>query len=138
MAFHFRLERVLRLRRDEEEEALLELGRATSEVNRIEAEIATRQGLKTGAEALRYSSGVENIVTYTRYITRLENEIASLTTEREAALEVLEEKREAYLEKRRETKKLSILRDKEYQAWRKEERKEQNRKTMRLANPQMV
>ncbi|MDR1419346.1 MAG: flagellar export protein FliJ [Treponema sp.] len=113
--FHFSLEKVLRLRKYLEQEAELELGRATGALvaveNRIRETARQRQDA-AGARFSRHHGGPE-ITNYDNYILRLEQETERLLQDAAQAELAVEEKRAAWLEASRDRKVLDKLKEKQ-------------------------
>ncbi|MCL2043837.1 MAG: flagellar export protein FliJ [Treponema sp.] len=129
--FSFRLQKILELRKHREQEAKTELGRAIGILTKIENDIAinsTKHSLAvkerfTGINAsdeTGVSSGAVSMLSWDTYILRLEQEAERLAEDAACAEQVVEEKRELYLEASRDLKVMEKLREKREKEHRKE------------------
>jgi flagellar FliJ protein len=142
--FSFRLEKVLELRQYREQETKTELGRAIGILNEIEHNIqinaarhsqavrerfsgihASAAGVSVSSEALVSSEnpdtfGIRSMLEWDNYIHRLEQEAQRLAEEAERAEQVVEEKRNLYLEASRELKIMEKLKEKRKTEYRRE------------------
>jgi flagellar FliJ protein len=112
--FHFSLEKILKLRKYREQEAEIELGRAIGELSRIESRIRAVAEDRHQAAAERFSPGNDalHMLSYERYIVRLDQERDALLEDAAQAELVVEEKRTRFLEASRDRKVLDKLREK--------------------------
>lgn len=141
--FSFPLEKVLKLREFEEERARIELGRAVSEVERINTELKTIAGKRCEAGIMRSqdnpgksreteepekSSGfiparlvdMDGLFYIEKYISRLDSERDKLLEDLTAAELVVEKKREIYVEAAKNLKTMQNLKEKKQEIWHKE------------------
>jgi flagellar FliJ protein len=121
-AFHFSLEKVLRLRKYREQEAKIDLGRAIGVLSEIENRITDVAEQKHHAAGERFSPGnnARQIIHYENYIRRLDQERDQLLEEAARAELVVEEKRNRYLEASRDRKVLDKLKEKREKEYRKD------------------
>jgi flagellar FliJ protein len=121
-AFHFSLEKVLRLRTYREQEAKIDLGRAIGVLSEIENQIKAVAEDRYRAAAERFAPGNDalKMTRYERYIQRLDQARDQLLEEAARAELAVEEKRARYLEASRDRKVLDKLREKREKEYRKE------------------
>jgi flagellar FliJ protein len=121
-AFHFSLEKVLRLRKYREQEAKIDLGRAVGVLSEIENRIKDVAEHKHHAAGEQFSPGnnTRQILHYENYIRRLDQERDRLLEEAVRAELVVEEKRNRYLETSRDRKVLDKLKEKREKEYRKD------------------
>ena len=112
--FVFNLEKVLGLRKFNEDEAKIELGRAVGVLAELESRIRSLAEEKAGALAAQFSPGnsVFEIQQYMVYLLRLENTKERLLKEAALAEMKVEEARNKFLEVSRERKVLDKLKEK--------------------------
>ena len=125
--FGFKLQKVLELRKHREDGARIELGQAVSALNEIENRIRHNAENRRLAAAGRFanasaasSGAAAEIISWERYILRLDQEAEKLLREAAQAELVVEEKRGQYLEASRELKVLEKLKEKREQEYRKD------------------
>ena len=123
--FNFRLQKVLELRKHREQEAKTELGRAIGILTKIENDIAinaTKHGLavKERITGINGTNGSLSMLSWDTYILRLEQEAERLAEDAALAEQVVEEKRELYLEASRDLKVMDKLKEKREKEHRKE------------------
>jgi len=134
--FKFGLEKVLKLRRHNEHEARVELGRAIGVLAGIENELKRNADTRAGAVKERFAGlnagiagagagGDENATrldyrAWDAYINRLEQEADRLMEEADRAEIVIEEKRNLYIEASREVKVMENLKERREKEHRKE------------------
>ncbi|MCL2093277.1 MAG: flagellar export protein FliJ [Treponema sp.] len=120
--FRFNLQKILDLRIYDEEEAKIELGRATGVLvdleNRIKALAAERA--RTAASQFDGANSAAMIQQYMYYLLRLDNLKEELLSEAAQAELKVEEAREAYLAASRERKVLDMLKERKQKEHRKE------------------
>jgi flagellar FliJ protein len=121
-AFHFPLEKVLKLNAYREQEAKIDLGRAIGVLTEIENRIKAVAEDRDWAAAERFApdNGARKSVQYERYIHRLDQTRDQLLEEAARAELTVEEKRNRYLEASRDRKVLDKLREKREKEYRKE------------------
>jgi flagellar FliJ protein len=127
--FRFGLAKVLELRQYREQEAKNELGKAISTLTAIENEITANAEKQVDAAQQRFESintsredsrdGIY-IQQWDNYILRLEREADFLEEQAVQAEQVVEEKRNLYLEASRELKVIEKLKEKRQKEYRKE------------------
>jgi flagellar FliJ protein len=132
--FKFALEKVLELRKYGEQEAKIELGRAIGILTEIENNIKRNAAMRIQAAAERFSGinanedgnaaggndGVLSMHAWENYILRLEQEGEVLAEQAAEAEQVVEEKRNLYLEANRELKVMEKLKEKRHKEYREE------------------
>ena len=130
--FNFSLEKVLRLRKFNEEQTKIELGRAIGVLSGIENDIKKTAQAKKSAASERFSSvsigsGVMDtealrfdMQSWDNYIARLDQETERLLKKAAEAELVVEEKRGIYLEASRDLKVMENLKEKRKKEYRKE------------------
>lgn len=120
--FHFKLQKVLELRKHREDEAKIELGRAIGILTEIENQIKQNAAKHQYAAAKRFADtgDAAAIISWDHYILRLEQEAERLLREAAQAELVVEEKRGQYLEASRELKVMEKLKEKRGVEYRKE------------------
>ncbi|MDR2476850.1 MAG: flagellar export protein FliJ [Treponema sp.] len=112
--FHFKLQKILELRKHREDEAKIELGRAIGILTEIENQIKQNAVKHQHAAAKRFADAGDAaaIISWDRYILRLEQEADRLLQKAAQAELVVEEKRSRYLEASRELKVMEKLKEK--------------------------
>jgi flagellar FliJ protein len=112
--FKFGPEKVLELRVYREREAEIELGRAIGALTVVEGKIKAAAGERFQAAANRFSSAntASEILSYERYIRRLDALREDLLQEAALAELKVEEARGAYIEASRDRKVLDKLKEK--------------------------
>jgi flagellar FliJ protein len=124
--FKFGLAKVLELRQYREQEAKNELGKAIGILTAIENEITVNEEKHVDATRQRFESintsgeGNNILMQWDNYILRLEREAEFLAEQAEQAEQVVEEKRNLYLEASRELKVIEKLKEKRQKEYRKE------------------
>jgi flagellar FliJ protein len=127
--FRFGLAKVLELRQYREQEAKNELGKAIGTLTAIENEITANAEKRVDATQQRFesinTSGEDSrngifIQQWDNYILRLEREAEFLAERAAQAEQVVEEKRNLYLEASRELKVIEKLKEKRQKEYRKE------------------
>ena len=125
--FRFGLEKVMKLRQNNEQEARNELGKAIGILSGIENNIklnAERHGqaAKERFTGIAASEGGDalSMQAWDNYILRLEQEAERLAEEAAQAELVVEEKRNLYIEASRELKVMENLKEKQEKEYRKE------------------
>jgi flagellar FliJ protein len=119
--FTFGLEKVLKLRKYYEDEAKIELGRATGILSELESRLFAVGRERARAQEAQFVPGnsADEIRQYMYYILRLENMTEQLLREITMAEMKVEEAREAFLEASRERKVFDKLKEKRQEEFRK-------------------
>ena len=119
--FTFKLEKILNLRKFREDEAKIELGRATGVLAELERNIHVLGQERVKAAAAQFSPGnsAAMIQQYMFYLLRLDNTKEELLKEAALAELKVEKAREAFLEASRERKVLDKLKEKREKEYRK-------------------
>jgi len=120
--FSFDLESVLDLRKYREREAEVVLGKATGELSRIERDIVlvAREKARVSSERFALGYGVAELLSFDRYILRLDSDRERLIKEAAMAELKVEAARAAYLEASREREALDEVKTgeaAEYRKW---------------------
>ncbi|MDR0684232.1 MAG: flagellar export protein FliJ [Spirochaetaceae bacterium] len=125
--FAFRLEKVLKLRSHAENDAKAELGRALSDLSRIESRLDDLAAAQKTAWEQRFSGGMSarKLYSYENYLQRLEAEKQQLLKEAAAAAGEVEKARELWAEARAGLKVMENLKEKKYADYRKESNAEE-------------
>ena len=120
-AFTFGLEKVLNLRKFNEDEAKIELGRAIGVLADLESRLFSLARERVRAAAAQFAPGNDAgiIQQYMFYITRLDNIKEQLLQDIALAEMKVEEAREAFLEASKERKVLDKLKEKRQKEYRK-------------------
>ncbi|MCL2380714.1 MAG: flagellar export protein FliJ [Treponema sp.] len=120
--FTFHLQKFLDVRKHYEDEAKIELGRATAVLSGLEQRLLELGRERARAAAGQYSpeNSAVTIQQYTLYILRLDNEKERLLKEAAIAELKVEEARQAFTEASRERKVLDKLKEKRQKEHRKE------------------
>jgi len=130
--FRFGLEKVMKLRQNNEQEARNELGKAIGILTGIENNITQNAELHSRAARERFTGiaasdsegggggDALSMQAWDNYILRLEQEAERLAEEAAQAELVVEEKRNLYLEASRELKVMENLKEKQEKEYRKE------------------
>ena len=121
-SFTFPLQKVLNLRKFHEDEAKIELGRATGVLADLEGRINALGQERIRAAAAQFSQGNSAVMMqqYMFYLLRLDASIQQFQKEAALAELKVEEAREAFLEASRERKVLDKLKEKRQKEYRKE------------------
>ena len=117
--FNFNLQKVLQLRKYNEEDRKIQLGQAIGILSEIENNINIVASNRRLAANERFS-GTADILSWELYINRLDQQTESLLKDAAKAELVVEEKRNAYLEAARELKAMEKLKEKREKEHRKE------------------
>jgi len=117
--FKFSLEKVLQLRKYNEEECKMALGLAISILNQIENNIKETAVKHHNATTERFKDPAQMIM-WDNYILRLELEKEKLLEQAAQAEIVVEEKRTIYMEAFKELKAIEKLKEKKAKEYRKE------------------
>lgn len=125
--FVFPLQKLLRLREFEEERARIALGRAVSEVERLNAALRENAGKRAAAGASRAAGtdpaalernvDMDNLRYIERYVARLDSDREKLLEDLTAAELVAEQKRNVYIEASKNVKIIQKVKDKKREAW---------------------
>lgn len=146
MAFQFRFERILRLRRHKEEEKMNELGvemkKLTDLINQVrQHKEHSELKLSELREKEKSSINVTELIAYRSYLSRLTVEESELNNRVQTQKEIVEQKRAELLEATKERKVMERLREvkegeywKEF--WRKEEKETDDNFSSRLRHSQ--
>jgi len=120
--FAFSLEKVLRLRKHNEDEAKIELGRAIAVLSELESSIAALAQERARAAASQFNpeNSAATMQQYMFYLVRLDTTKEQLLKEAAMAELKVEEAREAFIEASRERKVLDKLKEKREKEHRKE------------------
>lgn len=118
--FHFSLEKLLKLKEFEEHNAEIELGKAVSELERLNRELEDCAKKRLQANKDRSGLNLSDLLVMDRYITRLDLLSEELMQKIAQAQINVEEKRSVYTEKLQGRKSISKLEEKQYQVWKKE------------------
>ncbi|MDR1129085.1 MAG: flagellar export protein FliJ [Treponema sp.] len=119
--FRFNLQKILDLRAHREQDAEIELGRAMVRLAELTGRLKALAEERFRAAAGRFaqSNSAEDMLSYERYITRLDFQKEKLLEEAAAAELEVNEKREAYLAASRDRKILDKLGEKRFGEYRK-------------------
>ncbi|MCL2763757.1 MAG: flagellar export protein FliJ [Treponema sp.] len=117
--FNFKLEKVLRIKKFNEEECKMALGQAISVLNLIEKQIMQTAVKRHNAASQRFNDPAQMIF-WDTYILRLEREAEQLAEKAAQAEMVVEEKRVLYQEAYKELKAIEKLKEKRYEEYRKD------------------
>ncbi len=109
--FHFRLEKLLTVRRHREEKLEIELAKAVSRVLSIENEINFRKTERSRVFGADAAGELEYEMIKGRYIFRMEKEISDFSKKLKKAQQERELSKEKFLEASRERKVLDKLKD---------------------------
>jgi flagellar FliJ protein len=120
-AFVYSLEKVLKLRQYNEDEAKIELGRAISVLAELEQRIFALVGEIARAQTAQFDpeNTAAQMQQYMFYLIRLHNTREQLLKDAAMAELKVEEAREVFLEASRERKVLDTLKEKRYKDYRK-------------------
>ena len=117
--FSFNLENVLQLKKFKEEECKMALGVAISILNEIENNIK-ENAIKQNHAASELFKDPTQMMAWTNYINRLEQETEKLLEDAAKAEIVVEEKRTLYMEAFKELKVMEKLKEKRAKEYKKE------------------
>ena len=129
--FQFSLQKLLNLRGFEENRARVDLGKAVSEVERINLSLRENAAKRVAAPqslvatrgdsaAARPVMDTTSLLALERYTARLDFERDRLLESLAAAKEVAEEKRDVYIEAAKKLKTLENLKDKRCAEWKRD------------------
>jgi len=117
--FTFRMEKILQIKKFEENECKLAFGQAVSILNKIEDDIKITAVKCNNAIKQRFNSP-QDMASWDLYILRLEQEAEKLAQQAAQAQLVVEEKRALYIEAQKEVKAIEKLKEKRQKEYRKE------------------
>ena len=123
--FHFRLEKLLTIRRHREEKLEIELAKTVSRVLSIQNDIKLRQTEKKRVFGADSAGDLEYEFVKGKYIYRLEKEIINSGKDLEKALIEREKAKEKFLEASRERKVLDKLKERKQAEFYHEQKKEE-------------
>lgn len=120
-AFNFGLQKVLRLRQYQEEEAKIELGRAVGVLAELENKILALAAEQSRAAKDQFNpkNSAAMMQQYMAYLLRLDNTKEQLLQDAAVAEIKVEEAREVFLEKSRDRKVLDKVKEKRQKEYRK-------------------
>ncbi len=126
--FKFSLEKVLSLRKSEEKQAQIELGKAQSVVNDLNAQLKyiASERIKSN-ESRSNSSDLSFLMSIENYIEGLDYKKEILLEELAKAQIILEEKRTIVIEAIKKRKSLEKLKEKQFEAYKKEYNREEEK-----------
>ena len=121
MSFKYRLEKVLKIREEELDNAILEMQRAEEHLKAVSHEliITTQRRNDLHEELIR--EGISHATLYVRRIKQLNEQIAKLEKDLQAAQEALIKAKEEVLETKRKLEALKRHKDKKYKDYLSEE-----------------
>jgi flagellar FliJ protein len=130
--FSFSMQKILDWRQYAEDQAKLDLGRAVSVVNRIEAELRNIAQNRVHAMLERTNEGSQNlnitaILAIEDYITLLDAKKEQLLTELVSAQLVVEQKREVFAEAMKKRSVLTKLSERQLEAYKEDELREEDK-----------
>ncbi|MCL2805350.1 MAG: flagellar export protein FliJ [Treponema sp.] len=117
--FKFNLQKILELKKFNEEECKMALGYAIGILNEIENKIKETAVKKHNAATERFNDPSQ-IIMWNNYITRLDQEAEILMEKAALAQNVVEEKRELYMEAFKELTAMEKLKEKQEKEYKKE------------------
>ncbi|MDR1219518.1 MAG: flagellar export protein FliJ [Treponema sp.] len=119
--FSFDLESILDVRKRREQDAEIALGRAVGDLTRIERNIAAvaKEKIRVSLERFALGYGVAELLTFDRYVQRLDATKERLIKDAAQAELKVEAAREAYLEASRDRDVLDKVKSDEAAAYRK-------------------
>ncbi len=109
--FRFSLDKLHKLREQDEKEAELALARVNAALQEVEAELRSLAEREYHARSERYAGSVADMLRSQHYLLRLGNERDECLERVTKTSMELEEKREAWIKARAETQALEKLRD---------------------------
>lgn len=116
--FKFNLEKILELREFQEKEAQIQLGKAIAELNNLKTELEEVGKERLAANAKRMSgASVVDLVTIDNYCLRLDFLKEELIEKIAKAELIVEEKRKIFIEKMRDRKVVTKLKEKQLKQW---------------------
>jgi flagellar protein FliJ len=126
--FHFRLERILHIRRHTAKQKEIELAGAVTECLRIENEMeAVHQVRRAEVLSPDHATDMSYRISQSAYLSYLDHRTKTLSRELATAEQVREERKERYLEASREEKVLEKLRERQEAEHYKEQRRDETR-----------
>ena len=117
--FQFGLEKVLQLKKFNEEECKMALGIAIGILNEIENNIK-ENAIKHHQASIEKLSNPSQMIIWNNYLVRLEHEAENLMEKAAQAEIVVEEKREIYAEALKELRAMEKLKEKKEKIYKKE------------------
>lgn len=116
--FKFNLEKILQLREFQEKEAQIQLGKAIADLNNLKTELEEVGKERLAANAKRTSGvSVVDLVTIDNYCLRLDFLKEELLEKIANAELIVEEKRKIFIEKMKDRKVVSKLKEKQLKQW---------------------
>jgi flagellar FliJ protein len=127
--FVFKLEKILQLRKYEEQEAKIELGRALSALAAIEARLRSlaEERVQAAADQFSSSSSAAMIHQYMLYLLRLDQTKEALLKDAALAEQKAEEAREVFKEAFQNRQMLDKLKEKKEKEYKEEREAEENK-----------
>lgn len=128
MPFRYRLERVLKIREEELDDAILEMKKAEDHLRKVSHELSETIEYRNDLHAELIREGIAHATLYVRRIKQLNDKIAQLEKDLQAAQEALIKAKEAVLEAKMRLEALKKHKQKKYKEYTDEEyRKERIR-----------
>ena len=121
MAFRYRLEKVLKIREEELDEAILEMKKAEDHLRKISQQLSTTIGHRNDLHAELVNEGISHATLYVRKIKQLNEKIAQLEKELQMAQENLIKAKEAVKEAKMKLEALKRHKEKKYKDYVEEE-----------------
>jgi flagellar FliJ protein len=133
--FVFKLEKILQLRKYEEEEAKIELGRALGALSAIEAQLRSlvEERVRAAADQFSPSNSAAMIYQYMFYLLRLDKMKEGLLKDAALAEQKVEEAREVFKAAFQNRQMLDKLKEKKEKEYKKAQKAEENKMTDEIA-----
>ena len=121
MAFKYRLERVLKIREEELDEAILEMKKAEDHLRKVSHDLSTTTENRNDLHAELIKEGISRATLYVRRIKQLNDRIAQLEKDLQAAQEKLIKAKEAVKEAKMKLEALKRHKQKKQKDYNEEE-----------------
>lgn len=125
MPFKYRLERVLKIREEELDAAILEMRKAEEHLRAVSRELSVTTERRNEVHAELIQEGLTHPILYVRRIKQLNEKIAKLEKDLQAAQDALIKRREEVIEAKRKLEALKRHRAKKLGAYTEEENRQE-------------
>ena len=125
MPFRYRLEKVLKIREEELDSAILEMKNAEEHLRAVSKELSATTEHRNDLHAELISEGISHATLYVRRIKQLNEKIAKLEKDLQAAQDRLIKAKEAVIEAKRKLEALKRHKDKKYKEYMDEENRQE-------------
>lgn len=125
MPFQYRLERVLKIREEELDEAIIEMKKAEDHLRAVSYELSVTTEKRNDLHAELISEGISHATLYVRRIKQLNEKIAKLEKELQAAQDALIKAKEEVIEAKMKLEALKRHKQKKHKDYQDEENRKE-------------